>query len=372
MKHTFGLIANILAPIAVVFIVLYVLPRAIIFFLPFVMGMIIAFFANPLIRLLDQRIHIMRRKHASITVILLLILLIGTVLYNIVAFLYHQFMNLFLHLPELIDTLSQNLQIIYQKNQAVLSHLPLGHTTPKLNFQEILDGLSKSLGSQITALSAPIAGFSLDAVQSLPTVLVYTVITFFSAYCFCKDGEYYLSFLYRHIPERLLHYGQLLKADLKTILYGWLLAQFKIMFVVFLTLVIGFFLLKVPYAVPLAIGIAFLDFLPLFGVGFILWPWMLMDFLNGNFTHMFWLLLLYLATQVIRQFMQPKIMGDTLGLSPFLTILFMYLGFRFYGFTGLIFAVPAGIFFIRFYHYGAFDKMMRSAKELYRNFVSFL
>jgi len=72
--------------------------------------------------------------------------------------------------------------------------------------------------------------------------------------------------------------------------------------------------------------IAFLDFLPLFGTGTALFPWALVKLLSGEWAFAVGLVLLYLLTQAVRQIIQPKIMGDSLGLSPFATLFFLYLG----------------------------------------------
>ena len=66
------------------------------------------------------------------------------------------------------------------------------------------------------------------------------------------------------------------------------------------------------------------------------------------------LIVLYVLTQGIRQVIQPKIVGDSMGLPPLATLFFLYLGFKFRGIAGMIIAVPVGILFIRFYGYGAF------------------
>ena len=67
---------------------------------------------------------------------------------------------------------------------------------------------------------------------------------------------------------------------------------------------------------------------------------------------------------VIRQVVQPKLVGDSLGLNPILTLLFLYLGFKLKGIAGMILAVPCGMFFVSLYNYGAFRNITDSLKEL--------
>lgn len=66
--------------------------------------------------------------------------------------------------------------------------------------------------------------------------------------------------------------------------------------------------------------------------------------LGGEYAFAAGLLLIYVLTQVIRQVVQPKLVGDSLGLNPILTLLFLYLGFKLKGIAGMILAVPCGMF----------------------------
>ncbi|WP_303031064.1 AI-2E family transporter, partial [uncultured Duncaniella sp.] len=105
--------------------------------------------------------------------------------------------------------------------------------------------------------------------------------------------------------------------------------------------------------------IAFLDFLPLFGTGTALFPWALVKLLSGEWAFAVGLVLLYLLTQAVRQIIQPKIMGDSLGLSPFATLFFLYLGFKLRGISGMILAVPLGMLAVNLFQYGIFDSLLR-------------
>ena len=82
-------------------------------------------------------------------------------------------------------------------------------------------------------------------------------------------------------------------------------------------------------------------------------------------------MLLYVLTQVTRQAVQPKLVGDSMGLNPFLTLLFLYLGFKAGGIAGMILAVPVGLFFLNLYHFGAFKGMTDSAAALIQEIQAF-
>ena len=145
---------------------------------------------------------------------------------------------------------------------------------------------------------------------------------------------------------------------------------FRSMAVVFLMLVIGFMLLDVNFIFLLAILIAFLDFLPFFGTGTALLPWAVYKFLVGNYKMTVGLLVLYGVTQLVRQLIQPKLVGDSLGMNPLLTLVFLFVGYRTGGLFGMIFAVPVGLIVINLYKAGAFDYILDDVRILAEGVLS--
>lgn len=111
---------------------------------------------------------------------------------------------------------------------------------------------------------------------------------------------------------------------------------------------------KVKFAVVVAILIAFLDMLPFFGTGTALIPWALFKIISGDVQYAVGLVILYLTTQLIRRIIEPKVVGDTIGMNPLLTLVFMYIGYRVSGVIGMILAVPVGAIVINFYKAGVF------------------
>ena len=140
------------------------------------------------------------------------------------------------------------------------------------------------------------------------------------------------------------------------------MAQFRIMFVVAAILAAGFLILQIPYSLLLAVLIALLDFLPVFGTGTVLIPWAVIKLLTGEYYLAAGMGLLYVLTQVVRQAIQPKIVGDSMGLSPLTTLFLLYIGFKVSGLGGMILAVPIGLVFFNLYKYGIYDSMIDNLK----------
>ena len=152
---------------------------------------------------------------------------------------------------------------------------------------------------------------------------------------------------------------------------SYFLAQFRIMFVVAVILAVGFLILGDQYGILLAILIAILDFLPLFGTGTALFPWAVVKLLSGEAAFAAGLILLYALTQVVRQIIQPKIVGDSMGIPPLMTLFFLYVGFKVRGLSGMILAVPVGLVGVKLFEYGAFDSFIEQVKLLIQEINKF-
>lgn len=128
----------------------------------------------------------------------------------------------------------------------------------------------------------------------------------------------------------------------------------------YLLLLIGLGLLKVDYFALIALLIAFLDFLPFFGTGTVLIPWAVIRVLTGDFKMAVWLLIIWGVGQLARQLIQPKIVGDSMGVPPLPTLFLLYIGYKFGGIVGMIIAVPLGLLLYTMYQEGTFDTTKNS------------
>ena len=82
--------------------------------------------------------------------------------------------------------------------------------------------------------------------------------------------------------------------------------------------------------------------------------------------------MLYFVSQLVRQLIQPKLVGDSMGLPPLLTLILLYIGFRVGGIGGMILAVPVGLMLIEIYKAGVFDSMIEGIQELIREVKKFM
>ena len=130
-----------------------------------------------------------------------------------------------------------------------------------------------------------------------------------------------------HLPAFVFRYIEYMKRDAKGVIGGYFLAQFRIMCVVALILAARNFWCWVSATVSCwQFLTAILDFLPIFGTGTVLFPWAVVKLFAGEYAYATGLILLYILTQVVRQIIQPKIVGESMGLPPLMTLIFFVSG----------------------------------------------
>ncbi|MDO4720701.1 MAG: sporulation integral membrane protein YtvI [Peptostreptococcaceae bacterium] len=339
-----------------ILLIFYGLPRLIVFFMPFCIGWIIAVIANPIIRFLERKLHIVR-KHGSALLIAAVLFAILSLAYLLLMLIVVQSLKWVKTLPQIYGQMNADLSVIGEKFSLFFDNFP----------EEIQVQIRQSLREMSVVIPRSLGRFGEDILyragnlaKNIPLALLYIIITILSAY-FILIGE-------KRVPDfvlKIVERPQIrsLRTHLKTglqIIGGYFKAQFKIMWVVSLILLIGFLWLRIRYALLLSVSIALLDFLPFFGTGFVLLPWVFIKLLSGHYETAAGLFAIYLISQLVRQLIQPKILGDTIGLSPLKTLFFLFVGFRLGGFLGMIFAVPIGMILIQLYQEGFFEPVKRT------------
>lgn len=345
---------------------IYVGIKAIFYFMPFVIGWILSVIAGPLVTFLEKKLKIMKRLGSAITIILVLALCIGLI-YLIISQIWEEISVLIRNFPSMYHDLERGLNQIGTQGNTLFERFPEQIQNSWATLMNNLDDTASSLIGRIGEPTIEVAG---NVAKRIPSVLIGTIVAFVSAYFFIADkenlGEWVKKVVPKSITSRLLLVGE----NLKYAMGGYFKAQFKIMGVVFAILLVGFTLMQIRFSILLAIVIAFLDFLPFFGTGTALIPWAIYKFLVGDYKMVAALVILYGVTQLVRQLIQPKLVGDSMGLNPLYTLFLLYLGYRVGSVLGMIFAVPIGLILLNLYQAGAFDYILNDVKILAEGILS--
>ena len=184
-----------------------------------------------------------------------------------------------------------------------------------------------------------------SVLKGVPSILIGVVIGIVAWILFTKDYDIVVKFIQNQLPEGKKN----ILVDLKQVFSKTILTMFKaygfIMLITFSEICLGFGIMRMcgimnnNFFVLIAAAIAIFDILPVAGSGGILIPWALFSVVNGNYKQAVGLIVMYVIITVIRQYIEPKIVGSSLGVNPIVTLMGLYFGLKLFGFIGM-FLVP--------------------------------
>ena len=298
--------------------------------LPLLMPFLLAFIFSVLLKtpaeFLSRKLRINRRLVSTVLVTLLFILLavlallIGSELFSFARTSVSQFNTVIIPTVEsLTETASR--------------------WTSRLdpNVVSVLDGLVNSV---LLSLRSKVAEISTRLVtgimSSLPSSFLNVLFMIIATYFISLDFGLLKWAVARRIKEE--DYNKIIAGldYCKTTVGRMLRSYVLIMFITFVEQSIGLTILGVEYSVLIAMAIAVFDILPVVGSGTIMLPWAVISLITGDIKRGIGLLVLYVIITVIRQIIEPRIVGDHVGLHPLLTLMCMFVGLRIFGGLGLL------------------------------------
>jgi len=315
----------------------YLLPLV----LPFLLGGVVALLAEPGVRLSQRALKLPRGAASAVGVTLSLLLLTG-LLFSLAALLLRELVALANKLPDLQSAASEGMIVMQDLLVNAADKAPEG-VRPMLTRTVLntFDGGSVLMDR----VSAKVPETVSKIVSGVPASLLGLGTGILSAYMISFRLPALRQLAVDHLPGKWQgQYLPALKRVRKT-LGLWLLAQGKLMLVTWGIVSIGFLILGI-YSGPFwAILIALVDAVPLLGTGIILVPWAVVKLLQGQQFFAVVLLSVFAAATIARSTLEPRFVGKQLGIDPLLTLLALYVGYRVWGFLGLIAApmLAAGV-----------------------------
>lgn len=303
--------------------------------LPFWLGLSVALLLKPITLWLSQRLRF-RRKSAAFSVMLLFYLLIGILLWTAGAALFHQVSNFIETAPSIYSNTIQ----------------PFLHRCA-LNINGVLDDFSPQTARALVEKSAEFTGSLSTAVADFSTSALTQATAFaakipfwlltiaFSVLCsvfISMDYSSVVNFLLRQLPASWQPILLRCKHQIIGTILHMLKAYLVLLFLTFLQLSLGFFLLQIKQPIFWAAVLALLDFLPFIGTGLILIPWGIYQIIAGNSALGAGLLILCAILTLVHNLLEPKLVSSSTGLHPLATLIAMYAGLKLFGFCGLLLA----------------------------------
>ncbi|MGN0534396.1 MAG: sporulation integral membrane protein YtvI [Eubacterium sp.] len=328
---------------------------------PFVLSFFFAVILQKPLRFLDKKT---KNKCHTLWSILLVVLSICVVLVPVILLLIRlgkEIADFVSYLAAQLNDLPAFLAALEKDLLNLLKFLPDGIYT------SVSDKITEAFGRLINDFDISALGINMDTIKTglttgvngvfsvaknIPSVLIGIVIGIIAWIFFTKDYRYIVNFIKLQLPEGKKDALSEFKKIFSNTVLKMARAYALIMFITFCELFLGFTILTLigvmntGYIFIIAIAIAVFDILPVAGSGGILIPWALISLITGNFGQAIGLIVMYVIITVIRQYIEPKIMGSSLGVHPIVTLAGLYFGLKLFGFMGM-FIVPITVMTIK-------------------------
>lgn len=306
---------------------------------PFLVAFFIAFLLKPVINFFTERTGKKRRTVAILTLIAFFILFV-TLLIVVGTRIVVLVRDGLYALPSVYDTV---LAPALETLQGALENL-VRNLSPELYhaLDSMGDEISQTLSTLVTSLSTSALGGITSMAGGAPGLLVNCLMSIVASFFFVVDYYSITSFIARQLPQRGREMLFKIKNSAVDVLFKFGRAYALLLTLTFVELFIGLSLLRIQYSFLLALLIAVVDILPVLGTGTVLIPWAVASLILGNFPLGIGLFVLYGIITVVRQSLEPRVVGKQIGLHPLVTLISMFVGVSLFGFVGL-FGFPIAI-----------------------------
>lgn len=300
--------------------------------MPFIIAFVISWLLQRPIRFLAGKLHI-HKKLIAILLVLIFYCTIGLLISILIIKSFSAIGDLISTLPSLYSAhINPLIENIYDSLESSFIRLD-----PQLMnaLDNLLQESAASLGEIVSGLSVTIASAVSGVASSLPGTLIRLLLMIISTFFISMDYDRLMDFMLRQLNGRTRELFFQIKSYIIGTLFVCIRSYALIMCITFVELSIGLHILRIENAFLIALIIAVFDILPVLGTGGIMIPWALISFIQGNYSLAVGLALVYVIITVIRNIIEPKIVGGNIGLHPVVTLISLFVGAQLFGVVGL-------------------------------------
>ena len=318
-------------------------------FLPFIVAWFISLMIQPAVKFLHLKLKL-PRKLATIIFLLILFAALGFFIFLAVNRIVYELTFLWENFSfnDSANKISGIINNFFSWVEKSLRNIPV------FNDERLIEDIRVIINSEILNIFSK---FSADIVSQLPSVtasviitipkwLVYTLVTIISTFYIALDFQTINKSLALQIPPKVRNVMIDIKSRFLEAIYKYIKAYFTIFIIVYSELTAGFLIIGIDYAFSIALFVALIDIIPVLGTGTVLIPWGIISIIQKDYFTGFALLILYAAITIIRNIIEPKIIGSSIGLYPVTTLIAMFVGFNIIGIPG-VFLLPITVLILK-------------------------
>lgn len=322
--------------------------------LPFLIAFTLAWALNPLIRKLHRRMRLTRKLFSYILVLVIYVVFFGLCLW-FATLLFSQAVDLVKAVPSIVAQLQSVYNQLIEYLHELLARLPEEYAPLGEEVFSMLSSAWEWLRSFITRVLGSAVGVTSDVALKTPGFVIFLTVLVLASCIITADFPNLRENIYSYLGKTGKRSVRLMGHSFQTAVLGFFRSQLIFALVDMGIILTAFFIIGVPYPLPIALVLAFLDFIPFFGAGTVLVPWGIICLPLGLLTMGMQLLLLYAILYVLRRIFEPRILGGATGFSSLQMLFSMYAGMQLAGVTGLVVAPIIWISGVNFLRTGALD-----------------
>jgi len=314
---------------------------------PFLLALVAAIFLEPLSMLLMKKTGMNRMSASTISSTIFTVVLLG--LLGLIGMkLVSELRAFFDKLPSMLDSASAYIRDLLEQAQRYSNH---GETPVPDQLEQWLSNITTALGQISTKISAILFGFA----SGIPDFFIFFIVFLVAVYLFTFSMPMMKnSFLSLFEEKSKLQVEEVLQS-LRNSVFGFLRAQLLLSVITYILSFVGLLIIGTGYPLAIALLIVVVDILPVLGVGSALVPWALYRFIVGDVYTGVGLMLLFLVITVVRRIVEPKILGDAVGIGALSALISLYVGYELVGLIGVFLGPIVVIVFMAMRKAGLFE-----------------
>ncbi len=312
-----------------IFVCRYALPAM----LPFVIALVVSLLLKPVIRFLREKCHV-HKTIAGIVIVLLFYALIVFLLTVLGIKLFSVCKAFFISLPDMyIHSVQPWIDNTFNAIETLAARINPQSTAA---YDTIAQNITQTLSQTVSTLSRSVVGFVTTFTFKTPGILLDILITIIATVFIAIDWSILSDFVMRQFSDRARDLVVNIRTHLALTLGRYVRSYALILFITFVELSIGLSIIGVENAIALSVLIAMFDILPVVGSGTVLIPWAIISLFRADYVRALGIAIVYVVVLIVRNIIEPKIIGQRVGLHPIVTLMAMVVGTYVFGPVGLL------------------------------------
>jgi len=317
---------------------------------PFLLAAVVAIFLEPLNTLFMKRMRMNRLAAGTVSSTVFTVALLGLIM--LVGFkVFAELIAFFQKVPGYVMNANQYVDDIMNETEAVFQHLP---SDTVVQIENWLLGLTDALTSAVMSLSKTVVSF----ISGIPGMFIFFIVFLVAVYMFSYSLPTMKESVLSLFDEKSRPKVDEVLINLKKSIFGFLRSQLILSGLTYIISLAGLLVLDVKYPLAIALLIVIVDIMPILGTGSVLVPWGTFLLATGDVFTGIGLYVLFLVITVFRRIVEPKILGDSVGIGALSALISLYVGFKLVGVVGVFLgpivviiymaARKAGLFQVKF------------------------